>query len=76
MDDDIPAPPAEREPACIASVRFGFNPHQLYDYLCGFPVSPGEVVVVMTRRGEQEVTVAEVKDHSDKAKAWILRRAI
>lgn len=58
--------------AQIAAVKFDGS-DRTYDYIAPFPVSPGMRVVVETRRGEAVVTVAEVKDHSDKATASLVR---
>lgn len=56
----------------VVSVLFSGS-HQRYDYLDPFGAKVGDVVVVSTRRGNAEVVVAEVKDHSDRATAEILR---
>ena len=53
------------------AVRFGSS-ERTYDYWTDFPVSPGQHVVVPTRRGTATVVVTEVKDHSDMAMAAIL----
>jgi hypothetical protein len=50
--------------------------HHHYDYLLPFnDVKPGDEVIVMTKRGEATVIVAEIKNHSDRATASILRKA-
>lgn len=56
----------------VVSVLFSGS-HQTYDYFCAFDVKVGDNVIVDTRRGEANVIVAEVKDHSDKATASVKR---
>lgn len=56
----------------VVSVLF-FGSHSRYDYFCDFDVKVGDEVIVDTRRGEANVIVAEVKDHSDKATASVKR---
>lgn len=59
----------------IVAVRFDGSTG-LYDYYCQFEdVAVGDRVIVNTRRGEAEVTVAEIKAESEKATANIVRRA-
>jgi len=56
------------------SVRFSSS-SKTYDYLCTFPVRPGDRVIVETRRGDATVEVVAVKDYSDRATAYISRSA-
>jgi ribosomal 50S subunit-recycling heat shock protein len=59
----------------VAAVMFPGS-HAQYDYLCPFDeVKAGDEVVVNTKRGEATVIVAEIKNHSDRATATILRKA-
>lgn len=44
-----------------------------YDYWCLLDVAVGDNVVVDTKRGEATVVVAEVKQGSDKASAYVKR---
>lgn len=54
-----------------------FNPwdRKTYDYLTDLDLAVGDRVVVWTGRGESVVTVASIKNKSDKATAKVLRRA-
>lgn len=55
------------------SVLFSGSP-QRYDYWCqDDSVRVGDTAIVMTRRGDAEVTVVEVKDQSDKATVSVKR---
>lgn len=57
----------------FAAVTFPGSARQ-YDYIAPFPVEPGDKVRVATRRGLATVEVVEVKDHSERATASLLRR--
>lgn len=62
------------KPQTIAAVQFPGS-DRTYDYVAPFPVQVGQRVVVMTRRGEATVEVVEIKNHSDVARASLLRIA-
>ncbi|MFB9952085.1 hypothetical protein ACFFP0_24820 [Rhizobium puerariae] len=62
----------------VAAVKFKWQKDdKSYDYLVptGLDLSPGDKVIVETRRGETEVEIVEIKAGSDKATTTILRRA-
>lgn len=61
-----------------ASVKFQWQKDgKTYDYIIpdGMSVAPGDKVIVETRRGETEVEVVAVKDESEMASAYIVRKA-
>lgn len=61
----------------VASIRFPWSPTSAtYDYLIpeDITLSAGDKAVVRTKRGEADVEVVEVKETSDKATAWIVRK--
>lgn len=64
----------------VAAVRFKWQKgedQKTYDYLVphGLELSPGDKVMVETKRGETEVEVVEIKAESEMASKPILRRA-
>ena len=61
-------------PGSFAAVRFDGS-DKTYDYFAPISVEVGDRVVVETRRGEAVVTVAEIKDRSERAEKSILRMA-
>lgn len=61
-----------------ASVKFKWQKDdKTYDYVVpdGMDLSPGDRVVVKTRRGETEVEIVSIEDESEMATATILRKA-
>lgn len=64
----------------VAAVRFKWQKGEdtkTYDYFVphGLELSPGDKVMVETKRGEAEVEVVEIKTESEMAAKRILRRA-
>lgn len=62
----------------IAAVKFKWQKDEkTYDYFvpAELELSPGDKVIVETKRGETEVEIVALKDQSDKAEKPILRRA-
>lgn len=61
----------------VAAIKFKWQKDEkTYDYFipAGLDLSPGDKVVVETKRGETEVEVVEIKAGSDKAEKSVLRR--
>lgn len=61
----------------VAAIKFKWQKDEkTYDYFIphGLELSPGDKVVVETKRGETEVVVAEIKEKSDRAERSIIRR--
>ncbi|TLX12102.1 hypothetical protein [Rhizobium sp. MHM7A] len=67
------------QPRLVAAVRFKWQNGEdtkTYDYFVpvGLELSPGEKVIVETKRGETEVDVVEIKAESEKAEKTVIRR--
>lgn len=66
------------KPRLAAAVKFKWQKDEkTYDYWIadGMELSPGDKVIIETKRGETEVEIVEIKDASDKAEKTIIRKA-